>query len=311
MDKSKVFVGIDVSKARLDVGILPAHRNFSFANDESGVIKLAKHLRKKNPTLVVLEATGGYENVAVATLVASNFKVAVVNPRQVRDFAKAIGKLAKTDTIDSYILAEFARVIKPEVRPIADEFSRELSFLVARRRQITEMLTAEKNRLSNAPESIKPEIESHIIWLKNRLRDIDNNLSKTICNSPIYKKKIDLLKSMPGIGPVVSYTLLANLPELGTLSRKQIAALVGVAPFCRDSGTLRGKRTVWGERANVRSALYMSALVATKHNPVIKTFYERLIGAGKAPKVALVACMRKLLVILNAMLKHQTPWQVR
>jgi transposase len=256
-----------------------------------------------------MEATGGYENVIAATLVASNFKVAVVNPRQVRDFAKATGKLAKTDIIDSYVLAEFAKVIKPEVRPLPDEFTRELSALVTRRKQITEMITAEKNRLSGAPENIKPEIESHIIWLKSRLKDIDNNLSKSIHKSPVCKKKIDLLKSTPGIGPVVSYTLLASLPELGTLNRRQIAALVGVAPFCRDSGTLRGKRTVWGGRANVRSALYMGTLVATKHNPVIKAFYDRLIGAGKAPKVALTACMRKLLVILNAMLKHQTPWQ--
>ncbi len=309
MSKSKVFVGIDVSKAQLDVGILPTHESFSFTNDESGVTKLAKHLRKKNPRLVVLEATGGYESVVAATLVASNFEVAVVNPRQVRDFAKATGKLAKTDAIDSYVLAEFAEAVKPEARPLADELTRELSALVARRRQITEMLTAEKNRLGSASKAIKPEIESHIAWLKSRLKDIDDDLSKTIHKSPICKKKVELLKSAPGIGPVVSFTLLASLPELGALNRKQIAALVGVAPFCRDSGTLRGKRTVWGGRAGVRSALYMGTLVATKHNPVIRAFYERLIAAGKAPKVALTACMRKFLVILNAMLKHDTPWQ--
>lgn len=311
MDKSDVFVGIDVSKANLDVGIIPESKQLSVANSKSGIDTLVSHLRKIKPTLVVLEATGGLEVKVVSALAVVSLPVVVVNPRQVRDFAKATGKLAKTDTLDAFVLAEFAKVIRPEIRVLPDEASKKLKSLLTRRHQIVEMITAEKNRLSSAPYHIQGEIKDHINWLKSRLDFLDKGLDEAIKQSPIWQEKVDLLKSAPGIGNVVSFTLLAHLPELGTLNRKQIAALVGVAPFCRDSGTFRGKRMVWGGRANVRSALYMSALVAARHNPVIKEFYERLIKAGKAPKVALVACMRKLLTILNSMIKHKTPWQIK
>ena len=311
MGKSDLFVGIDVSKANLDVGIIPESKQLSVANNKSGIDNLVSHLRKTKPALVVMEATGGLEVKVASALAASCLPVAVVNPRQVRDFAKATGKLAKTDTLDAFVLAKFAKVIRPEVRVLPDDASRKLKGLLTRRRQIVEMITAETNRLSSAPYHIQGEIKDHISWLKSRLNSLDKDLDKTIKQSPIWQEKVDLLKSTPGIGPVVSFTLLADLPELGTLNRKQIAALAGVAPFCCDSGTFRGKRRVWGGRANVRSALYMSALVAVRHNPVIKEFYERLIKAGKAPKVALVACMRKLLTILNTMVKHKTPWQIK
>lgn len=311
MDKSDVFVGIDVSKANLDVGIIPESKQLSVANNKSGMDNLVSHLRKTKPALIVMEATGGLEVKVAGALAASCLPVVVVNPRQVRDFAKATGKLAKTDAIDAFVLAKFAKVIRPEVRVLPDDASKKLKSLLVRRRQIVEMITAETNRLNSAPYHIQGEIKDHINWLKSRLNSLDLDLDKTIKQSPIWQEKVDLLKSTPGIGPVVSFTLLADLPELGTLNRKQIAALAGVAPFCCDSGTFRGKRMVWGGRANVRSALYMSALVATRHNPVIKEFYERLVKAGKAPKVALVACMRKLLTILNTMVKHNTPWQIK
>jgi len=311
MKNPKVFVGIDVSKAQLDVEIRPTSEKLTVANDESCIAKLVGHLQAKDPALIVLEATGGFETAIVAALAASGLPVVVVNPRRVRDFAKATGKLAKTDTIDAAVLADFAETLKPEIRALPDEATKKFSALVTRRRQIVEMIVAEKNRLASAPEHIRPEIIAHISWLKSRLKDLDNNLNKTIHKSPIWKEKDDLLKSTPGIGEVVSCTLLADLPELGILNRKQIAALVGVAPFCRDSGTLQGKRTVWGGRAHVRSALYMGTLSAIRYNPTIKEFYLRLIGDGKAPKVALVACMRKLLTILNSMIKHQTSWQTK
>lgn len=310
MDDSNVFVGIDVSKEKLDVGIRPTAKRLTVANNDSGITNLVDHLRKVNPTLVVLEATGGLELKTVTALATASLPVVVVNPRQVRDFAKATGKLAKTDTIDADVMASFAEAVQPEIRALPDQATEELSALVTRRRQIVEMLTAEKNRLGTSPRHIRPEIKAHISWLKERLKNLDDSLNKTIRKSPICREKDDLLKSMPGVGPVVSFTLLADLPELGSLNRKQIAALVGVAPFCRDSGTFKGKRTVWGGRANVRATLYMGALAATRHNPSIREFYQRLIRAGKAPKVALTASMRKLLTILNAMVRHQAHWQI-
>lgn len=311
MTDSEVFVGIDVSKAQLDVAVRPSGKRLTAANNDGALAKLADHLQALEPALVVLEATGGLESLAAATLAAAGLTVAVVNPRQVYNFGKATGRIAKTDAIDADVLAQFAEAVRPEARSLPDVASRELGSLVARRRQLMEMLTAEKNRLHTAGARIRPEIEDHISWLKKRLRDIDRDLAGTIRNSPIWREKDDLLKSVPGIGPVVSTTCLAHLPELGTLSRKEIAALVGVAPFNRDSGTLRGKRRVWGGRAHVRAALYMGTLVATRYNPVIREFYLRLIAAGKAPKVALTACMRKLLTILNSILKHRIPWQAR
>jgi len=258
--------------------------------------------------LIVLEATGGIERQLVRALVSAELPVVVVNPRQVRDFAKASGQLAKTDAIDAMVLARFAEAIRPTVRPLPDESLLELRALIARRRQLTEMIVAERNRLTAASKSVRKRINTHIRWLEAELGRADKDLDQSIRQSPIWKENEDLLRSVPGIGPVISRTLLAELPELGQLNRKQIAALVGIAPLNRDSGTLRGRRTIWGGRATVRAALYMAALVASRRNAVIRDFYKRLRNTGKAPKVALVACMRKLLTILNAMIKHRTCW---
>lgn len=262
------------------------------------------------PAGLVLEATGGLEVPLASALAVAGIPVAVVNPRQVRDFAKATGRLAKTDAIDAQTLARFAEAVRPAPRPLPDEAAQAFSALLTRRRQLIEMLVAEQNRMQRAPRPIQQQIQAHVTWLKQQLAALDEDLTHRIQSTPIWREQEDLLRSVPGIGPVVSRTLLAELPELGTLTHKQIAALVGVAPLNRDSGTLRGRRTTWGGRAVVRAALYMSTLVATKHNPVIKVFYQRLRAAGKAPKVALVACMRKLVTILNAIVKHRTPWRL-
>lgn len=303
------FVGIDVSKARLDVALHPTGATHSVANDANGIKTLVEQLRAVKPLLVVLEATGGIERAVVRALVAAELPVTVTNPRQVRDFAKATGQLAKTDVLDAQILARFAEAVRPALRPLPDEITLELRALIGRRRQITEMLTAEKNRLSRAPRRVQKRIEAHIRWLQSELERADEDLDQTIRQSPVWREQEDLLKSVPGIGPVVSRTVLAELPELGNLNRKQIAALVGVAPLNWDSGLLRGRRAVWGGRSHVRTALYMAALTASRRNPVIRDFYKRLRAAGKAPNVALVACMRKLLVILNAMIRHRVPWR--
>ena len=303
------FVGIDVSKARLDVASHPTGATHSVANDANGIKTLVEQLRAVKPLLVVLEATGGIERAVVRALVAAELPVTVTNPRQVRDFAKATGQLAKTDVLDAQILARFAEAVRPALRPLADEITLELRALISRRRQITEMLTAEKNRLSRAPRRVQKRIEAHIRWLQSELERADEDLDQTIRQSPVWREQEDLLKSVPGIGPVGSRTVLAELPELGNLNRKQIAALVGVAPLNWDSGLLRGRRVIWGGRSHVRTALYMAALTASRRNPVIREFYKRLRAACKAPNVALVACMRKLLVILNAMLRHRVPWR--
>ena len=302
-----VFVGIDVSHARLDIAVRPGTR-FSAANDEQGIVTVVEQMRTLAPILIVLEATGGLEVPLTGALATIGLPVVVVNPRHVRDFAKATGKLAKTDALDAQILAQFAEVIRPATRPLPDEQTQALAALLTRRRQLVEMLTAEKNRLSTAPKPIRKSVRAHITWLERELMHTDTDLAQTIHESPVWRDKDELLRSVPGVGPVLTTTLLANLPELGTLTGKQIAALVGVAPLNRDSGTLRGKRTVWGGRAQVRTTLYMAAIVAARFNPVIRMFYQRLRTAGKAKKVALTACMRKLLTILNAMLKHRTPW---
>jgi transposase len=262
-----------------------------------------------SPTLVVLEATGGLEIPLTGVLAAAGVPVVVVNPRQVRDFAKATGQLAKTDALDAQTLAHFAEVIRPELRPLPDEQTQALAAILARRRQLVEMLTAEKNRLGSARTPVRTSLRTHIAWLERELNHRDRDLAHAIRESPVWREKDALLQSTPGVGPVVTTTLLANLPELGTLTGKQIAALVGVAPLNRDSGSWRGKRTVWGGRAQIRAVLYMAAIVAARFNPVIRAFYQRLCAAGKAKKVALTACMRKLLIILNAMLKHRTPWR--
>jgi transposase len=271
---------------------------------------LVERLVQLRPALVVLEATGGMEMPVVGALVIVQLPTAVVNPRQVREFARATGRLAKTDAIDAQVLAQFGEAVRPELRPFPDAATQELSALLARRRQLVGMLTAEKNRLRTAAKAVRADVQEHIRWLERRLSDLDGQLAQSIRSSPSWRERDNLLKSTPGVGPVLSVTLLAELPELGTLGRKEIAALVGVAPLNWDSGHLRGKRRVWGGRSRVRAALYMAALVAARRNPVLRAFYERLVEAGKPKKVALTACMHKLLTILNAMIRHRTPWSV-
>ena len=308
MTPTQVFVGIDVSKAQLDMALRPEGR-FSAPNNEAGCAQILERLRAVSPILVVLEATGGLEIPLTGVLAAAGVPVVVVNPRQVRDFAKATGRLAKTDALDAQTLAHFAEVIRPELRPLPDEQTQALAAILARRRQLVEMLTAEKNRLSSARTPVRTSLRTHIAWPERELNHRDRDLAHAIQESPVWREKDALLQSTPGVGPVVTTTLLANLPELGTLTGKQIAALVGVAPLNRDSGSWRGKRAVWGGRAQIRAVLYMAAIVAARFNPVIRAFYQRLCTAGKAKKVALTACMRKLLIMLNAMLKHRTPWR--
>lgn len=302
------FVGIDVSKATLDLASRPNDASHRYANDPAGIAAALAQLQQLAPTLVVVEATGGYEVPLVAAAVEAAVPIVVVNPRQVRDFAKATGQLAKTDRLDAQILARFAEQVRPAPRPVPSAATQELAAWLARRRQVIEMLTAERHRLTHATAAVRPHVQAHIAWLEGQLREIDRDIGTTIRQSPVWREQDLLLQSVPGLGPVGSGTLLADLPELGTLTRRQIAALVGVAPFTRDSGTLRGRRSCWGGRAPVRAALYMATLVATKHNPVVQAFYQRLCAAGKPRRVALVACMRKLLTILNAMMKHRTPW---
>ena len=309
MEQGDIYVGIDVAKVRVDVAIRPGGDRCEVSNDEAGVAALVVQMQELHPAAVVLEASGGLELPLVAALAAASLPVVVVNPRQVRDFAKATGRLAKTDTLDAAVLAHFAEAVRPPLRPLRDAETQDLNSLVTRRQQVVSMLVAERNRLSSATTAAQPSIEAHIEWLKQELDNLDKGLRQTLRRSPVWREKDDLLRSVPGIGEQISLTLLAHLPELGTLNRRQIAALVGVAPFNRDSGTLRGKRTVWGGRAGVRTALYMGAMVASRHNPVIREFYQRLLAAGKPKKLALTACMRKLLTILNSMLKHGRPWQ--
>ena len=302
------FVGIDVSKAQLDVAVRPTGKRWTLPYDQTGIEGLIPQIVDLEPALVLLEATGGLELPLVAALAAAALPVVVVNPRQVRDFARATGTLAKTDTLDAGVLAHFADAVRPEVRPLKDAETQVLNSLTARRHQVMTMLVSENNRLGTAIGAVSPRIEAHIAWLEQELSDLDKGLRQTLRRSPVWREKDDLLRTVPGVGEQISLTLLANLPELGTLNRRQIAALVGVAPYNRDSGTLRGKRAVWGGRSRVRAVLYMGALVASRHNPAIRDFYQRLLAAGKPKKVALVASMRKLLVILNGMLKHGSPW---
>jgi transposase len=301
------FVGIDVSKAQLDVAFRPTGERMQVSNSEQGISELVKRLQQQKPTLVVLEATGGYQAAVVASLGLAKIPTAVVNPRQVRDFAKATGRLAKTDALDAEVLTHFAEAIRPEPKPLVDEETIALEALMARRRQVVEMITAERNRLAQSHRSLRESIKAHINFLQRELQDIHRDLDGMLRNSALWRESEDLLRSVPGIGRIVTATL-AELPELGKLNRKQIAALVGVAPLNRDSGTTRGKRSIWGGRASVRAALYMATLVASRHNPVVRSFYERLCAVGKAKKVALTACMRKLLTMLNAMMRSNTRW---
>jgi transposase len=303
------FVGIDVSKDRLDVAVRPDGKRWSAANVEAEIGGIAEALSGLSPQAVVVEATGGMEVTLVAALGRAGLPVVVVNPRQVRDFARATGRLAKTDRVDADVLAHFGEAVKPEMRPLKDEDSQALTAMATRRRQVVGMITAEKNRLGISPRVVHKDIKQHIAWLERRLEGIDRDLEAAIRRSPMWREMDDLLQSVPGVGRVLSISLITGLPELGSLTRRQIAALVGVAPLSRDSGQFRGRRAVWGGRANVRSVLYMAALSASRFNPAIRRFYLRLIGAGKKPKVALTACMRKMIGILNAMVKNRTPWQ--
>jgi transposase len=305
------FVGIDISKNHLDVSVRPSGEAYRLGNDEEGIAQLVAKLTTPAPTLVVMEATGGYEISVATALAVAGVPVAVVNPRQVRDFAKATGKLAKTDAIDAAVLAQFADVVRPDPRSLDDEDTRALGAVLARRRQLVDMIVAETNRMHACRDSsLRKRIYDHVAWLRRELKDVDHDMDEMLRKSPVWREQDDLLQSVPGVGRVLARTLLAELSELGTIDRRQVAALVGVAPLNRDSGTMRGRRSIWGGRASTRAVLYMAAVSATKHNPVIRALYERLTNAGKANKVALVACMRKLLIILNAIVRDRKPWQL-
>ena len=307
MNTEPVYVGMDVSKASIDICVSDGEV-WQVANDDRSMEELRARIAAMQPALVVLEATGGYELRAAGALAAAQLPVAVVNPRQVRSYARSVGQLAKTDRIDARILARFAAAVRPEPRPLPDADTDELDALITRRRQVVAMLTAEENRLQMAAPVTRKQIKAHIGWLRRQLTKVDADIDRLVRGSPLWRVKDDLLQTVPGIGDTTSRTLLALLPELGTLNEKQIAALVGLAPFNRDSGSLRGRRRVWGGRARVRTALYMAALVGTRRNPILKAFYGRLRDAGKPAKVALVACMRKLLIIVNAMVRDGRAW---
>lgn len=301
------FVGIDVSGDRLDVAFRPSGERLQVGNDLRGITRLTKMLERRQPELVVLEASGGFEGALFERLFAKKLAVALLNPRHVRNFARASGRLAKTDTIDAEVLAHFAAVMKPEPRQLADPETRTLRALVTRRRQLVQMVTAELNRRRRALEVVREGFVATMRCFKKQIAAIDKQLATLIQQTPTFRQKAELLRSAPGVGKVASATLLARLPELGTLDRKKIAALVGVAPYNRDSGKMKGKRAIWGGRGDVRAVLYMSTLAAVRLNPSLHEFHQRLRHAGKSPKMALTACMRKLIVILNAMLKNESP----
>lgn len=310
MSTSGSFIGIDVSKTQLDLAVHMTGKPWQIAYDAAGVKRVVKHLRTLAPTLIVLEATGGLEMRVVSALAAAQLPVAVVNPRQVRACAHATGTLAKTDRLDAQVLAHCAAAVQPTPRPLPDAATQQLSAVVTRRKQLVDMMTAESNRLGAQPNpALRKRVRAHLTWLTKELGRTEKELAQLIQQSPLWRVQDDLLQSAQGVGTVLSQTLLSEVPELGKLNHKQMAALIGVAPFHRESGGYRGKRRIWGGRARVRAVLYMGALVATRHNPVIKAFYERLLAAGKEKKVALTACMRKLLTILNAMIRDQTKWQ--
>jgi len=308
MSQSNVFIGIDVSKAHLDVFVRPTGESWQVPHTSHGIRQLLSQLEDRAPRRIVLEATGGLERPLAHALRAATLPAVVLNPRQVREFGRATGRLAKTDRLDAQVLAHFAEAVQPPLRSGRDPATEELSAVVARRRQVVDMLTAEKNRLAAAPHPLRAGIEKHVRWLDQELAELDKLLAQAVQAVPAWRERHTVLRSAPGVGRVLATVLLADLPELGQLSHKQIAALVGVAPLNRDSGTLRGRRRVWGGRGHVRAVLYMATLVAVRRNPVLHTFFARLHAAGKPAKVALTASMRKLLTILNAMVRHQTPW---
>jgi transposase len=307
----EIFVGIDISKAWLDVAVHEQEAAFRTSNDDAGIASLVKRLKKVKPTLIVLEPTGGFEKLVMAELTHARLPAVVVNAKRVRDFARATGRIAKTDELDAKVLAHFAAAVRPPVRDLHSEEEEQLTALLTRRKQVLNMLTMEKNRLLTVRTKMRSEIEAHIHWLSKSLKALDKKIEDFVESSSIWKEKDALLQSVPGVGPVTSATMLGMLPELGQLNRQEIAALVGVAPVNKDSGKKQGRRRVYGGRADVRSVLYMAALAAKKFNPVIKKFYERLIQQGKEKKVALTACMRKLLVILNAMMHSNQPWRTQ
>lgn len=308
MSEQEAWIGIDVAKGWLDVARSPDEPVRRVANDAAGIATLVAELTAQRPRLIVLEATGGHETAVTAALVAAGLAVAVVNPRQVRDFAKATGQLAKSDRLDARVLALFAARVQPPPRPLPDAVAQELAALLARRRQVLEMRTAEQNRRPSLAPRLRPALDAHVVWLSQQLAELDGELDRTLRDSPVWREKEDLLRSIPGIGPVVARTLLGELPELGTLDRWEVAALAGVAPLNQDSGRRQGKRRTWGGRAPVRAALYMAVISAIRSNPAIAAVYTRLRDAGKPPKLALVACMRKLLTIANAILRDAVPW---
>jgi transposase len=305
------FVGIDVAKDSLEVRVHEDPESLTYTNDENEIARLIARIKKVSPSLIVVEATGGYEALIAAELQANGFPVSVVNPRHIRDFARSVGILAKTDKIDAKVIARYAATIQPPAWVLPAEETQRLRAIMIRRRQIITMLTAEKNRLHQANKAVKERIQAHVNWLEQELEDVKKELQQMVQDDPEWKEKDAIIQSVPGVGPNLSITLLSDFPELGSLNRKQIAALGGVAPFNRDSGTLRGKRTIWGGREIVRTATYMSAFVAIRYNPMLKSYFLRLRDAGKPYKVAIVACMRKLLCILNAMLKNRTFWDNR
>ncbi len=304
------FVGIDVAKDRLDVHLRPSGESFTVTRDGEGLVQLVDRLQRLAPRLVVMEATGGYETIVASAVAAAHLPLAVVNPRQIRDFARATGKLAKTDAIDAAAIAHFAEAIRPPARPIAEPEAQALGELVARRRQVIEMMVAERNRRRRATQRrVLQAIDRHLELLQTELSELDGDIDGAIRGSPAWQADADLLASVPGVGPATLRTLIAELPELGRLDRRKIAALVGVAPINRDSGTMRGRRSIAGGRPAVRTALFMAALVASRKNPVIAPYYAKLRAAGKTGKQALTACIRKLVVILNAILRDRKPWQ--
>jgi transposase len=308
-EPAETFIGIDVSKAHLDIAVHASSQVWRVANSDPGIAGLVTQLQALAPTLIVLEASGGFELVLVAEFAATHLPVVITNPRRLRNFARATGRLAKTDKLDAQMLAQFAAALRPEIRPLPTEHEEHLTALVTRRRQIVDMLTVEQNRLHTVRAPLRSDIEEHLQWLREKLTKLDQEIDDFIHGSPLWSDKDALLQSVPGIGPVTASTMVALLPELGQLNRQEIAALVGLAPIAKESGKKQGKRHIFGGRAPVRHVLYMAALSAAKHNPVIKPFYEQMLAQGKPKKVALTACMRKLLVILNAMLRTQQAWQ--
>jgi transposase len=305
------FVGIDVSKAHLDVYVRPSGESFRVSHDDAGLVTLLARTRPLTPAIVVLEATGGYEVTVAAALAGARLPVAVINPRQIRDVARATGQLAKTDALDARVIALFAEAVRPIARPVPDEQARALGDLVTRRRPLVDMLTAEQNRRRLLRDrGLQRAIKAHIVWLEDAIEHLEADLATVIRSTPIWREADELLRSVPGVGPVTSCVLIADLPELGHLDRRRIAALAGLAPVARDSGAFRGRGMIVGGRAHIRHSLYMATVAAIKHNPVIRAFFHRLVAAGRPGKVAVTAAMRKLRTILNAMLRDRRPWQI-